>query len=450
MNETAKPGEPIGGADAGAENAAVEPRRRLFALPDGSFGILLLVVFGALFGGLTASYWPVLFGADSQVSEERIAALETRVGQIATGRAGEAASGAFGELRAGLNALADRLTAAEARVTALEKGQPAAAAPGAPSATAPLRTDLGAVSATLAQLSERLARIERTGASAEQLAAFHDSIAKLQARVAALDADIARSSETHRGSLDAINGRLAKIEAALPPGLAERLETFAPRADLAASDARIARLETQNAGDTLHRAAAILALANLSSAAAEGRPFPVELEALAAAAPGDPAVATLRAHVAGVPTAAMLRARFPNAARAALDISRSTMATDVFSRLWANIESLISIRRVGDVAGSDTESRLARAQVRVSAGDISAAAAEVAAIPPPASQALSSWLHDARARIALDRTLAEMNVRVVHALAAAPATATAAPGPAPAAAAPVAPPQPTPRPGRTP
>jgi hypothetical protein len=428
MTDSEKPDPPRPAGLASAEPAA-EPRRRALSLPEGSIGLFLLIVFAALFGGLTATYWPLVMGGETTITEDRIAALETRVGEIATGRSGAAASGAFADLRRNLGALTERLTAGEARLTALEKTQ-AAGVPGAPAPadTAPLRADADASAAQIAQLTQRLARLEGTSATAEQVRAFNDTMARLQARVAALDADIARSSETHRGALDSVNLRIAKIEASIPANLAERLDALAPRTDLTAAEARIAQLETLNAGETLHRAAAILALANLSNAAAQGRPFTVELEAFAAAQPHDAAAAALRPFArTGVPTANLLRARFPLAARAALDVSRTALAGDVMSRLWANIQSLISIRRVGEVDGADTESRLARAQVRVDAGDLAGAVTEASAVQGPGSAALRPWLNDARNRVALDRTLAQMNARVVRSLAAAARDTDAAP-----------------------
>lgn len=426
---------------------AAEPRRRLLALPDGSIGLFLLVVFAALFGGLVASYWPAVLGSDSQISEERIAALETRVGQLATGRAGAAATGVFDELRRNLAALSQRLDANEARLTALEKGQPLAApgAPGeAPAPTAALRASLDTVTAQVAQLSTRLAQFERTSATAEQIANFSEAAAKLQARVAALDADIARTGATQKGAMDAVSLRIARVEAAVPANLAQRLNELTPKADFAAAEARVARLEDRNAGDTLHRAAAILALANLAGAAADGRPFTVELAAFEAAQPGDPAAVALRPWAAtGVPTLNMLRVRFPSASRAALDVSRNAMANGFFDRLWSNIESLVSVRRVGEVTGTDTEARLARAQVRVTFGDLPAAVAEVSAVGQPAADPLATWLRDARSRVTLDRALAQLNARVVRSISAqAPATTPPAPG----GAAPVPAPKPSPAP----
>jgi hypothetical protein len=85
---------------------------------------------------------------------------------------------------------------------------------------------------------------------------------------------------------------------------------------------------------------------------------------------------------------------------------------------------------VGQVAGNDNESRLARAQSKLDAGDLGAAAAEVRAVQGVAAKPLAIWLRDAFARMTLDRAVADMSARVVQALAASPPPATP---PAPAA-----------------
>jgi hypothetical protein len=51
---------------------------------------------------------------------------------------------------------------------------------------------------------------------------------------------------------------------------------------------------------------------------------------------------------------------------------------------------------------------------------------EAGAVPPPSAAALAPWLRDARNRIALDRTLAQLNARVVRSIAEAAADATPA------------------------
>src|SRR5262245_47943100 len=100
--------EPAGNQPASAGRAA-------FELPEGWFAVLLLVLVAALCSGLIAAYWPTLMGdPGSEDSNARLTALETRIGQIATGNAGAAASGAFEDVRRDLGAIDARVAAAEA------------------------------------------------------------------------------------------------------------------------------------------------------------------------------------------------------------------------------------------------------------------------------------------------------------------------------------------------
>lgn len=410
MSEYAKTEDPPNGAPTTGE-----PRRRALAMPDGWLGILLLMLLASAFGGVIAVYWP--WSNDSGVSDERVAALEAQVNQLAAGHGGAAASGVFADLKRNVAGLSTRIDADEARLTALEK---ASSAGPATAETSALHDQLGDSASVLAQLNARIVKLETTGGSPAQVADLVAKVTALQARVTALDADVARTAGTNKGALDAISLRLAKIEAALPPDLAARLDALAPKADVAAFNARIARLEQSNAGDTLHRAAAILALADLAQAANDGRPFTLELETLAAAQPNDPAIAAMKPYaVRGVPTVAALRARFPETARKAVDVLRAVNTTDTMSRFWSNLAGLISVRRVGDVQGNSPDARLARAQARLNANDLAGAAGEVAAIGPPSSVALAPWLKDARARVALDALIVQVNARIVRAIAAA-------------------------------
>src|SRR5690606_28938003 len=159
----------------------------------------------------------------------------------------------------------------------------------------------------------------------------------------------------------------------------------------------------------MRRAAAILALADLATIAETDRNFVPQWEALNAFAPDDPSLAALRESArTGVPTQAQLAERFTGAARDALAAEDASVPRGFVARLWNNMVKLVSIRRIGDVAGESSESHLARAQYALERGTFSDAAAEVAALQGPAAQTMAPWLGDARARLALDASLSEV------------------------------------------
>jgi hypothetical protein len=426
--------------EAAPTEAAVARSRIRFELPEGWLGVLLLLIVAALSGGLIASYWPSFVGGgELGTTQDRLAALEAHVGEIATGHAGAAATGVFNDLRHDIAALGQRLDADEARLTGLEKSSEQAGGAGD---LAPVRQKLDAATTALADVTARLGKLESVHGAAD-LAPVATKLAELDARVGALESDIAHSAQTLSGTASGLDARLKTLEAsAPPPDLTQRLDSFALRTDADSIDARLKTIETQNTGESLHHAAAMLALARLAHAVDQPGPFALELDTFVVTAPGDPVIAVLQPYAAtGVPAKPVLAAQFPNVALAALDAERSGDSRTLFQRLWANLLGLISVRRVGEVAGNDTESRLARAQAKLDVGDLAAAVAEVRALKGPAARVIASWLKDAEARLQLDHAVADLSARVIQALAATPSQ-PAPPTPVVVPAAPVQVPMP--------
>ncbi len=404
-----------------------------FQLPEGWLGIFLLLIVAAVSGGLIASYWPaVLGGGDMGTTQDRVTALETRVGQIAAGHAGAAASGVFDDLRHDITALGQRVDANQARLAALETATGDGGAQPAVN-LAPLQQKLDAASTALADLTARLAKLEGAHGTAD-VSGLTTKLTALETRIGALETEIARAAKTMDGTVAAIDTRLKAVEANAPPAdLAQRLDSYALKSVEAGIDARVKSLEAQNSGEALHRAATMLALTQLAQAANNTGSFALQLDTYAVTAPGDPMVELLRPYAkSGVPAKSTLIAQFPEVARAALDAERSADARSLFSRLWANVLSLISVRRVGDVSGNTTEARLARAQAKLDTNDLTAAATEVRAVQGPAAKPLSNWLKDAFARMTLDRAVADLSARVIQTLAAPVPQAAPETPPAPA------------------
>src|SRR5580658_8780440 len=97
-------------------------RRMFFDLPGGAIGVFFLLIVAAISGGLIAVYWPWQPGtSEASISADRLAALETRIDQIAVGHAPKAAAAAFQDERRDLGALRSRLDADEARLGGIEK-----------------------------------------------------------------------------------------------------------------------------------------------------------------------------------------------------------------------------------------------------------------------------------------------------------------------------------------
>jgi hypothetical protein len=339
------------------DSQAGEPRARRGM--GEAFGIFVLLILASASGGLIAVYWPWMTNAtDTSDMNDRVAALETRVGQIAAGHAAKAAASAFQAERSDLAALKMRVDADEARLDALEKN-------------GDVPPDL---SARLDQEEKTLAQLSASGAAAQKT-----------------DSDM--------------SARIASLETGT-----------ASKTDLAALGARVGKLESRDTSVAMRRAASVLALAELVRVSESDAPFENELAALRALTPA-PELDDLSHYAGGVPTRAMLAERFANAADTILAAERSSHATNWLSKLWASFENLVSVRRVGNVKGDSTEARVARAEFDLKSGDVDGAAGELDALKGPAHDAAQGWLTDAKARIAITRDTHALTARIIANLA---------------------------------
>lgn len=278
-------------------------------------------------------------------------------------------------------------------------------------------------------LSARLARIE---------AQIHDTIRP--------------APPTDTKSLSDIAARLAKVEAALAaqspsggspkndsasdPALAERVgeaETAAKaateevvalrtrldeitalvrdaqrRADAAAGSAEAAQKSSQSTTAELARAAqpddrtsrrAVAANA-LRAAVERGEPFSAELAAAKAVAPDRAVLAPLEAFAAnGVVSDATL-ARELTALIPALVKANAPSPSDttLLARLQASAERVVRVRPVGEVAGSDPASAIARIESKARQSDIDGALGELAKLPPAIRAPADGWIKTAEQR----------------------------------------------------
>jgi hypothetical protein len=371
-----------------AEKKSATGRAR--ALVKGA-GLLILCLASGLAGGFIANDWATLTGKASGGLQQRVATLESGVAQLIVSQPDGA------DLEQKIQTLQKRSVATDAKVNALSKGQP-------------ISGQQADASASEATISARLNKLEKTVASLTDLPT---KTATLDARLAETSTEIARAAESEKAALNAIGTRLDALEQAVPKKL----------------DDRLTRLESQDTTTVLKHATALLALSDAMRTAQSGQSFTSELRALQAAAPDDAALAALQDYAAtGVPAQTTLAARFPDAARAALDAERNAQPGGYFAKLWRNLTALARVRRVNDMGGTDNESRLARAQTALDKGKLDQAVQEVAAITGPAAGPLAEWLKDARARLVVESTLTRLSASLVEALNTKPTAQETAPG----------------------
>jgi hypothetical protein len=264
---------------------------------------------------------------------------------------------------------------------------------------------------TLEDMTNRVAKLEADAKAAPQPAA---SDAALAARMAALETELKTLADSVRGlnrrdeealaaarearvRADAGAAEVAELAQKIPgAGAAERSELEALTNRMAALERSAKAVESSNGALRLALAATML-----DSAVERGDAFGPWLAAIKAFGTGDAKlVAALEPFAAtGVPSAATLARQFSELAPA-LQKAGAPSGEGVLARLQVNAEKLIRIRRVDEPAGSDAGAIVARAEAKVSRGDVAGAASELAQLPPDVRAPAEAWIKRVQARSA--------------------------------------------------
>lgn len=417
---------PIESTSAAAEPPTVprEPPAREEPVPvppvasSGGFGRLAAAgLVGALIAGggtvaaQLAGYWPATGRADTTALEQRLAALDGQMRQIAA-RPQPAAAPAVDlapltrrieALDAARATLEGRLAAVERRATAPAASAPATAsqAPPAPAVDlAPLKTEIDALKVAV----EAIAAAQRTAAQAPatQPAPAVDT--------AAVDARITALVAPQTARIEAATSRVRAIDEEI-------------RAQAAAAQALVARITAlegarAQAGEAGKRAALVVGLSSLRGAVERGQPFAAELKAVAALGLPADAARTLETHAErGVPTGPALAQRFSALAPALLRAApaRASDGT-LIDRLTATAQNLVRVRPVGEAAGDDVPTVVSRMEARLRRGDVAGALADLERLPEPVRALAASWAAEARARVAAEATLRRLTLDATAAL----------------------------------
>jgi hypothetical protein len=117
----------------------------------------------------------------------------------------------------------------------------------------------------------------------------------------------------------------------------------------------------------------------------------------------------VRQALSGIPALDSIRRSFASAATDALRATRLAAVTGWRASATEILLSYVQVRRVGDVAGTDVEAIVARAELRLSGGDLAAAIELVSGLKEPAANSFTGWLSAARARAVVDEALREIH-----------------------------------------
>ena len=259
------------------------------------------------------------------------------------------------------------------------------------------------------------------------------------ARTDAVQRDLAASIAEIATKLDAIDTRIAAVEA-LPLGgeatvasitQSVQAQSDALRAELAEQEARIQSIASATA-DQLQQArdaaaadeaaaaeaekAAMqrVAIARVQTALEAGTPFADALPDLESVL-GVSIPAGLAAPAAeGVATLVTLQDDFPAAARAALDAARRAgVAGETGGTVGGFMSNLFNVRSVAPREGTDVDAILSRAEAAVRDGRVADAIAELDGLPEQAAVQTAAWRELAETRLAafaaLDDLVVTMN-----------------------------------------
>jgi len=188
--------------------------------------------------------------------------------------------------------------------------------------------------------------------------------------------------------------------------------------DVARLSARIAVLEAQQAHAN-QAAAAALAASQVVEASQGAGPFADELAALRAVSQPSPELLALsRLAAAGAPSRTALAASFPQYAALAASAARAPgEKAGLGDRIVYELSRVVSLRRVGDLAGDGVDAVLARAERQVEDGDVDRALHTLDRLPPSAREALAPWRARAERRAEIDRSAAALRSRTLQMLA---------------------------------
>ena len=273
----------------------------------------------------------------------------------------------------------------------------------------------------LSGLEEGLARLGQMAGenNAAALAALSAEVDDLKTRV--VDLADSPSGPSNRPAISKAVAVQTQQTAALAGENQELRQT------LAALQARLEQLERTAQGAALVRQkfvageGLVLAVGQLSQAVLAGGPYSAALAAVTALGDEDAAVpATAVALVpmakAGIASPRALSDSFADMTRAVLQADHSE-SNGFWRRTLHQVTSLVTVRRVGEVDGMEADAILARAERRLGAGELAAAADLIAELDGPAGAAAADWLGQARSRLAALAALAELQSRAIAGLA---------------------------------
>ena len=394
----AEVGDPSGGMDGDEHQPPPQPPRARFAAVKSFMTHLAAGLVGGLVGVIALALSSGGFGTGNESAPSPdVTALQQRIAKL------EGAPAPSPDMQA--------LDGLDGRVKALEDGE---------KSEAPKLSDLSDRVAKLETSLKSLAETAKDGGSVADAAAIGQAIDAAEQKLnAKIDEALAKGESTNASAIEETQNAIAELKAklgALAEAQLEAGEAGAPAPEVANLTERLAKLEAllPELSGTIDKeaagaktAAVAIAFANLRASVSDGRPYAAELDTIGALAPslGDLGVRPAYAEK-GIPTVPQLVRDFAAASDEALAVPAAPSDGSLVGSLMASAESLVTIKRIDEApAGEGAPAALARAKSALDKGDLAIAVKEVETLEGKPREALSSWLGEARARLAASETL---------------------------------------------
>ena len=158
-----------------------------------------------------------------------------------------------------------------------------------------------------------------------------------------------------------------------------------------------------------------LQLTNLKRVAERGGSYAKELADVRRIAPKDLDLSALDAKAeTGLATSQQLASEFKDLTWSLVNAdAKPSDDGSLIGQLWQGARSVVQIRKSGNVDGAGTDAIVARAEVRLQAGDLDGALREVSQLQGDARKAAAPWTAKLAARLSLDQGLAAVDASLL-------------------------------------
>ena len=299
------------------------------------------------------------------------------------------------------------------------------------------KTAIGSIKDAQAEISKHLVDLAKTVPGTDILANLGRKLEAIEETIADLDEKTGRTAfDMLAEELEGLKSRYTEL--ADEPGRITDADVTEKTAELTAANsqlhqtmaalqARLELLENSVQQDALSREktglgrSLVVAVGQLQQTVLSGQPYEEPLTRMAALAKKNEnfttAILTLTPTAKqGVATQRALSDQFPSVVRTVMKADKKD-GDGFLQRTWQRVGSLITIRRVGEVDGEETDAILARAERRLIAGELAATIELMESLRRPASVAAQPWLDRAKTRLRAEHALADLQNQVITGLA---------------------------------